>query len=178
MTNSSTPAAGSHGAVQELAGQQADREIAKQWEDAALDGEHGPAGRLAAAGAHGRGGRAASSRRSSDAGVTPDRRCQSLGAPTARHCACITGQFTAGPKAPRRRLRKRRRPQPAVPVCLERRLAWVSEQAAAIALAGFRSLLRAPEAKMMLLTPIIMAVIFGSMLLRRGVDMPEASCGR
>jgi hypothetical protein len=44
---------------------------------------------------------------------------------------------------------------------LERRLPWVSEQAAGIALAGFRSLTRAPEAKMSLLAPIIMIVVFG-----------------
>jgi ABC-2 type transport system permease protein len=47
---------------------------------------------------------------------------------------------------------------------LERQLPVISEQAAAIALAGFRSLLRAPEAKMVLLSPIIMVVVFGSLL--------------
>ncbi|HZY86485.1 MAG TPA: hypothetical protein VFE78_16750, partial [Gemmataceae bacterium] len=45
---------------------------------------------------------------------------------------------------------------------LERELPWVSEQAAAVALAGLRSLLRAPEAKMLLLTPVILVVVFGS----------------
>ncbi len=53
---------------------------------------------------------------------------------------------------------------------LEKRLPWVSEHAAAIALAGFRSLTRAPEAKMMLLTPIIMVVLFGSLFLRGSMD--------
>jgi ABC-2 type transport system permease protein len=53
---------------------------------------------------------------------------------------------------------------------LERRPPWLSEQAAAIALAGFRSLTRAPEAKMMLLTPIIMVVLFGSLFLRGSMD--------
>ena len=42
----------------------------------------------------------------------------------------------------------------------------MSEPVAAVALAGFRSLLRTPEAKMMLLSPVIMSVIFGSMLWR------------
>ncbi len=56
---------------------------------------------------------------------------------------------------------------------LEIRLPGVSEPVSAIALAGFRSLLRAPEAKMMLLSPIIMSVIFGSMLWRSGAGMPQ-----
>jgi ABC-2 type transport system permease protein len=49
---------------------------------------------------------------------------------------------------------------------LETHLPGLSEPVSAVALAGFRSLLRAPEAKMMLLSPIIMSVIFGSMLWR------------
>jgi ABC-2 type transport system permease protein len=56
---------------------------------------------------------------------------------------------------------------------LERQLPWVSEQVSAIALAGFRSLVRAPEAKMLLLAPIIMVVIFGSMFVVNAVDLPE-----
>jgi hypothetical protein len=56
---------------------------------------------------------------------------------------------------------------------LERQLPGLSEPASAIALACFRSLTRAPEAKMLLMTPIFMAVIFGSMLLRRSADPPE-----
>jgi len=81
-----------------------------------------------------------------------------------------TGQFTAGKKgavsaidttvpavkesasAPRLNL-------------LEWRLPWVSEPTAAVALGGFRSLIRAPEAKMMLLTPVIMLVVFGSLFM-------------
>src|SRR5262245_10978384 len=42
---------------------------------------------------------------------------------------------------------------------LERQLPWVSEHASAVALAAFRSLLRAPEAKMSLLAPIILIVV-------------------
>jgi ABC-2 type transport system permease protein len=56
---------------------------------------------------------------------------------------------------------------------LERHLPGLSEQAAAVALAGFRSLLRAPEAKMMLLTPIIMLVVFGGMFLSKSPNPPE-----
>jgi ABC-2 type transport system permease protein len=48
---------------------------------------------------------------------------------------------------------------------LERDIPGLSEQPAAIALAGFRSLLRAPEAKMLLLTPLLMVIIFGSIFI-------------
>jgi hypothetical protein len=51
-------------------------------------------------------------------------------------------------------------------------LPWLSESAAAITLASFRSQTRAPEAKMLLLTPILMMVIFGGMFFRGGPDMP------
>jgi hypothetical protein len=74
------------------------------------------------------------------------------------------GQFTAGQgrssapppaaKASRRRAG-----------LLEARFPGLSEQTAAVALSGFRSLLRAPEAKMMLLSPVLVSVIFGGMVL-------------
>ena len=49
---------------------------------------------------------------------------------------------------------------------LEIRLPWVSEQASVVALATFRSLTRAPEAKMVLLSPLIMIFVFGASVLR------------
>ena len=54
---------------------------------------------------------------------------------------------------------------------LEKRLPWISEQASAISLMCFRSLTRAPEVKMMLLTPVIMLVVFGGMLAGRGGEL-------
>lgn len=58
---------------------------------------------------------------------------------------------------------------------LERKLPWLSEQATAVTLAAFRSLLRAPEAKMLLLSPLLLLIIFGSMFVTAGhKDMPEA----
>ncbi len=84
-----------------------------------------------------------------------------------------TGHYTSGV----------RKPVPAMaaapvriapkPNLLEKRLPRISEQAQAIALGGFRSLLRAPEVKMLLLTPVIMAGIFGSVLLTQAVNIPE-----
>ncbi len=57
---------------------------------------------------------------------------------------------------------------------LERELRWLPEQAAVVALSSFRSLLRAPEGKLMLVGPVFMVVIFGSLMLTRGGDPPEA----
>lgn len=56
---------------------------------------------------------------------------------------------------------------------IETRLPWLSEPISAVALAGFRSLVRSPEAKMMLLSPVIMIPIFGSMVWRARAAMPE-----
>jgi len=49
---------------------------------------------------------------------------------------------------------------------LEIQLPWVSEQASVVALTTFRSLTRAPEAKMVLLSPLIMIFIFGTSVLK------------
>jgi ABC-2 type transport system permease protein len=51
---------------------------------------------------------------------------------------------------------------------LEKRLPWISEQASASALMCFRSLMRAPEVKMMLLTPVFVLIVFSGMLAGRG----------
>jgi ABC-2 type transport system permease protein len=57
---------------------------------------------------------------------------------------------------------------------LERRLPWISEHASAITLTSLRSLIRAPEAKMMLLAPIILVVVFGGIFMQRsGSQVPE-----
>ena len=56
--------------------------------------------------------------------------------------------------------------RPSRGLLVEARLPGVSEPVSAIALGGFRSLVRSPEAKMMLLSPVIMIPIFGSMLWR------------
>ncbi len=56
---------------------------------------------------------------------------------------------------------------------METRLPGVSEPVSAIALAGLRALIRSPEAKMMLLSPVIMIPIFGSMVFRVHQDLPE-----
>jgi hypothetical protein len=56
---------------------------------------------------------------------------------------------------------------------MEKELPWLSERVAAIALCGFRSLTRAPEAKLMLLSPVILVVVFGSLYLRHRAEMPE-----
>jgi hypothetical protein len=55
---------------------------------------------------------------------------------------------------------------------LDRTIWGMPEQATAIALASFRGLLRAPEAKMILLSPLIMIVVFGGIFVRN--DMTKA----
>jgi hypothetical protein len=83
-----------------------------------------------------------------------------------------TGEFTA-----------QGRPAAPVPVApmdpsrvrlLERRLPWVSEQASAVALAAFRSLMRAPEAKMSLIAPLILIVVFGGLSMSAKATPPGA----
>lgn len=55
---------------------------------------------------------------------------------------------------------------------LEKRLPWLCEQTSVIALASFRSLLRAPEAKMLLLSPVLMVIIFGAVMFRHSQNIP------
>jgi hypothetical protein len=75
-----------------------------------------------------------------------------------------TGQFKS--RKPHGAAVARRKEVTANTAFLEKHVPWVSEHASAVALAGFRSLTRAPEAKMMLLTPVIFTVVFGSTFLR------------
>lgn len=55
---------------------------------------------------------------------------------------------------------------------LEARLPGLSEPVSAIALGGLRSLMRSPEAKMMLLTPLILCAVFGATFMRTRTDLP------
>jgi hypothetical protein len=85
-----------------------------------------------------------------------------------------TGQFSAGKAAPAA-LPKKEETAPAGRNLVEKKLPWLSEEASAVALATLQSLLRAPEAKMALLTPIILVLIFGSLFLARDFDMPAGA---
>jgi hypothetical protein len=82
-----------------------------------------------------------------------------------------TGQYSSG-KAASAAPVVRPKAEKASAGLLERRLPGLSEEAAAIALASFRSLLRAPEAKMLLLTPFILLLVFGSLLLTKSMNLP------
>ncbi len=57
---------------------------------------------------------------------------------------------------------------------LETSLPGLSEHATTVALANLRSLARAPEARMVLLTPAILALVFSSMLLTGHMRPPES----
>jgi hypothetical protein len=56
---------------------------------------------------------------------------------------------------------------------LEARLPGLSEPVSAVALGGFLSILRAPEAKMVLLTPVFLVPVFGIMLIQGRQAVPE-----
>jgi hypothetical protein len=58
---------------------------------------------------------------------------------------------------------------------LETRIPGFSEPVSAVALAALRSLIRSPEAKMMLLSPIIMIPVFGSLLWNGRNGVPVAA---
>jgi len=57
---------------------------------------------------------------------------------------------------------------------LEARLPGLSEPVSAVALGGLQSLLRSPESKIALLTPLIMGAVFGTMLAQGGHDIPAS----
>ena len=57
---------------------------------------------------------------------------------------------------------------------LETHLPGLSEPAAVISLAGFRSILRAPEGKMMLITPVVIGVLYGLSISRWPDTMPTS----
>jgi len=50
---------------------------------------------------------------------------------------------------------------------------WISEQAATVTLSTLRSLLRAPEAKMVLLSPVILTFVFGAPMMRFSANPSE-----
>jgi len=84
-----------------------------------------------------------------------------------------TGQFTSGSAT------KTATPKPARPLdpnkvrLVERKFPWVSEYASAVAAAAIRSLTRAPEAKMMLIAPMIMVIVFGGLLVGQVGSPPQ-----
>jgi hypothetical protein len=84
-----------------------------------------------------------------------------------------TGQFTSGSKSNAPALAPARDGKPEARLLVERKLPWISEQASAIAFGGLRGLLRAPEVKMLFLTPVIFIVIFAGALFRKEASMPE-----
>jgi ABC-2 type transport system permease protein len=83
-----------------------------------------------------------------------------------------TGHFTSGKRRPVAVAVPAKQGKPPTAGMLEWRLPWLSEQASAVALGGLRSLTRAPEAKMMLLSPILLVIIFGGMFLTHSFEPP------
>jgi len=56
---------------------------------------------------------------------------------------------------------------------LEKRISGLSEYASVVTMASLRAMMRAPEAKLMLLSPIIMLFVFGGMFFNRRTVPPE-----
>jgi len=56
--------------------------------------------------------------------------------------------------------------RPAARPLMEMKLPWVSERTSVVALATFRSFTRAPESKMVLLSPLILVFVFGASVTR------------
>jgi hypothetical protein len=81
-----------------------------------------------------------------------------------------TGTFTSGARRPV--VPKIAKPTRPWPNRLERRIPGISEPATAVALNTFQSLLRAPEAKMLALGPIVLAVLFGVLLYLNRDEVP------
>jgi len=82
-----------------------------------------------------------------------------------------TGQFTSNKKTTV--VVAKSEGKPLKRSMLELDLPWLSEEVAAIALGGFRSLTRAPEAKMILLMPAIMAIVAGVTFYSRSANLSE-----
>jgi ABC-2 type transport system permease protein len=57
---------------------------------------------------------------------------------------------------------------------LETRLPGLSDPVAAIALGGLKSLIRAPESKIMLMTPVLLTIFFGSAIFKLPSDLPAS----
>lgn len=74
----------------------------------------------------------------------------------------VTGEYTADTGARAAGKSERRAPSSRVPM-VEWRLPGVSEPAAAVATAGLRSLIRAPEAKMVIFAPFLFVIVFGTL---------------
>jgi len=82
-----------------------------------------------------------------------------------------TGQLNATKP---RRAAKKDTPKILAAPFLERTIWCCSEQVSVVTLAGIRNLLRAPEAKIALMSPIIMMTIFGTMIyFGPGKDIPD-----
>lgn len=59
------------------------------------------------------------------------------------------------------------------PTMVEWQLPRVSEHAAAVAVSSLRGLLRAPETKMLMLVPVILAVVLGGLLIAFATNIPQ-----
>ena len=83
-----------------------------------------------------------------------------------------TGKFDSGKRRSIAVAIPAKQTKPPTAGLLEWRLPMLSEQASAVALSGIQSLARAPEAKMLLLGPILLVVVFGGTALSHSLALP------
>ena len=83
-----------------------------------------------------------------------------------------TGYYTSGKREPVAVVAPVKSAAP-TPLLLEKQIPWLSEPTAAVALGSFRSLMRAPETKMILLSPLMMVLVFGSLSLAHTMNPDE-----
>jgi len=81
---------------------------------------------------------------------------------------------SADPGSPTPRTTTARARPPARPRIIHWRLPFVADEVSALAFACLRSLLRAPEVKMMLFMPVLFLLIFGSLVFSSNRQMPPA----
>jgi len=108
--------------------------------------------------------------------------CLGIGALGLRRAYRSTLRFYQGQSGGKAAAAAARTPAPSRPLAkvgslfIERQLPGVPEQAAALALATSRSMLRAPEVKMQFATSFIVTLLVGgSVLFRSGSSLPEAA---
>jgi hypothetical protein len=84
-----------------------------------------------------------------------------------------TGDFTSGKTTDLSAPAKVASPAKVSAAFVERTLPWISEHAAAIAFASFRSLMRAPEVRLMLIAPMVVVLMFSIGIVRGAANLPD-----
>lgn len=91
----------------------------------------------------------------------------------SRPAAPVTAPDRARPESADKAIASKVSPRGPGLLLVERRLPGFSEEVSAIALGCLRALMRSPEAKMMILTLVVLSVVFGAMMWNAPPKIPE-----